>query len=328
MRNPDLTRYRIESHPQRIEFEVPTGTPYGELVSVAGKAFCASMRDTGIEQMPSNWAPLLRDYYQAAGITKSVYTGTASPTPPPLPGWRTLVLMTAGKDSTLKLLHQVERYGQKDVVAFYVDGLNRSEASYERDAVRRISETLGVRHVIVRCRVSGAKNRTGHWIGLRNQLVHAIAAAWAPALDGGRLADGTHHEITSETSPLWTQSRSAYRQWASITGMPVETMDMGEIEIIEEMWEQHPGFLAMTVSCYTQRNFREKQHEKTGKRFPQSWVHPTGCGICLKCLRIQGVVAMLRGDDSMLEYVMERRAKDHPNDSMLRKLHDRVHSNA
>ncbi len=328
MHDPELITLDLNSPPQRVRVDVPSDEDFRPWMHAAMKCYCASMREKPFERAPMGWHALVRGFFAAQGTDRRVFQDEPCPAFTKWDGDRVMVCLTGGKDSVLMLLEMIEARGADNVIGFYVDGLNRSEASYERAAVSAICEKHGVRYAIARAQVSGAKNRTGHQIGLRDQLVLTMAMMYARYFEANSFAMGIHFDEHDETAPTWSESATAIGLWSELTGFTVHTLPIDELAIINRMIEHHMDTLEMTVSCYTQRNFRESQHARMVKKFPDSWVHPNGCGICNKCLRIQGAVALHRGDTAMLDYVMTRHEKDFPDEPTLRLIRDQIQSAA
>jgi len=329
MCNPDLITLDLKSAPQRIRVTVPNYPDMLPFMGAAMKIFAASMRDKGLERIPYGFADLVKGYYKVMRIEKKVIVTNTVDSFESWDGDKVMVCLTGGKDSAMMLLECVAKYGNENVIGFYVDGINRSEQSYEREAAKRICEKHGVQYIQAQAQISGAMNRSGHLIGLRDQLILSMASMFARQEGVSKLALGLHYDPNSETSPTWSESKTALTMWVELAhdcGFPVEliVLPYNEIETIDKIYADHPDTLALTVSCYTQRNFRENQHTKMRKRYPNSWVHPTGCGLCVKCLRIQGVVAVEERNTEMMDYVVQRHLADYPNDPTLVLVNERI----
>ena len=335
MRNSDLIVLDLKSPPQRIQVTVPRYEDMFSYMSASMKLFAASMRDTGFERIPDGFDKMLSGYYEANEITKIIQVLDK---PEPFEMWignKCLVLLTGGKDSVMLLIDSIKLYGQDRVIGFYVDGMNRSESVYERESARRICEMLDVRYIQGRIQLSGMKNRAGHLIGLRDQLLLSMATMYARREGASILATGLHYgadEQRTLSRPLWGESKEAIGMWTEITHRcgfqcVIDVLNYTELDTIDKI-AQHPDILALTSSCYTQKNFRENQHARMKTKYPDSWLHPNGCGVCIKCLRINGTMAVQRGDKQLIEYVMGRYKRDYPDDGVLEKLNERIQSHA
>lgn len=330
MSNPELITLDLKSPPQRIRVTVPHYDDMAPFMGAAMQLYAASMRDTGLERLPGRFAKLLTGYYNVVRIDKKVVQTTDVPAFTQWIGDRVMICLTGGKDSVMQLIECIDEYGKDRLIGFYVDGLNRSEQSYEREAVVALCKLHGIPHIIAKAQISGQMNRMGHMIGMRDQLILTMATMYARREAASTLAMGLHFAESSETSPLWSESRTAITLWADIAkakGFPVtiRVLPYDELETIDRIIG-HMDSLNLSVSCYTQRNFRENQHQRMVKKLPGSWVHPNGCGLCIKCVRIQAVIAENNNDQQMIDYVIDRFCKDFPGDGVLGAWNERIQS--
>jgi hypothetical protein len=90
---------------------------------------------------------------------------------------KAIVMFTSGKDSLHLLLRLIEsgKFQPENILCIYVKNLNKSETHYEQIAIRKISLATGMKFKIVELSNSVKINRTGHNIGLREQLILMLA---------------------------------------------------------------------------------------------------------------------------------------------------------
>ena len=192
MSNIKLKTLILKSPPQRVMATVPMVSDMDAFIGAGMKLYAASMRlESGIERMPSGFAALLRGYYAAQGVITKTVLRTKEHVG--FTGWlgnKSVVCLTGGKDSVLMLIEEIEKRGVENVIALYVNGVNRSEQSYERTACGNITDYLGVQLIIVQCTISGVLNRSNNNIGMRDQLIIIFGDGVCSTTRGQQYRDG------------------------------------------------------------------------------------------------------------------------------------------
>lgn len=215
---------------------------------------------------------------------------------------RVSVMFTAGKDSLHLLVRLIERgIRPGNIQAVYVKNLNRSETWYEQRAIPEIASLLGITYQIVDVTNSIRLNRTGHNIGLREQLILACALPYILDFKSPLIFYGLHDGFEHMSPPLYTSHKSAfdiYRNYLFedfnvrlfVANHP-DYPNVSEHSIAKDLITRHRDLLNKSRSCYTQKNFREHHHGNLQAKIPNIPIY-NGCGYCLKCLRINGAILL------------------------------------
>ena len=210
------------------------------------------------------------------------------------------IMFTGGKDSLHALLHYMEKLDKSKIQCIYIPNINRSETLYERKTVEQIAKKCGVSFQIVEIKNSVRINRSNHNIALRDQLILTLALPYIVQFRSSTVCFGLHNAFRHlADSSLFTSHISAFKFLTTrmeSSGINLKIVEhprspITEIEITKELIEKHNEFFWMTNSCYRQLNFRERQNASCQKRHPDFKIY-NGCGNCLKCLRIHGILCL------------------------------------
>lgn len=200
------------------------------------------------------------------------------------------VFLTGGKDSVHCLLRMIETYPLEEIRAIYVDRINKSECYYERKSIKKMCLKLNIPLFIINSTYSMKLNRTGHNIGMREQLILAASLPFLISESIGHVYFGLTHIVdrlpTDEDSVLEWQRKDFENLGVNIQiNRHVDYPNITEQEIMKDMIERFPDVLNMVTSCYTQINWREQMHDRIKSNFSSLNIY-SGCGYCLKCIRI------------------------------------------
>jgi len=200
------------------------------------------------------------------------------------------VFLTGGKDSVHCLLRMIETYPIEEIRAIYVDRINKSECYYERKSIKKICLKLKIPLFIINSTYSMKLNRTGHNIGMREQLILAASLPFLISESIGDVYFGLTHIVdrlpTDEDSVIEWQRKDFENLGINIKiHRHIDYPNITEQEIMKDMIERFPDVLNMVTSCYTQINWREQMHERIKNDFNSLNLY-SGCGYCIKCLRI------------------------------------------
>jgi hypothetical protein len=272
------------------------------------------------KQLPLIWThvprqihALVSEYFRLNGLGEPPPPDTIAPRPPcappaPLNADRVTVLCSGGKDSVHLAVRLLELgLAPRDLLLVYVPNVNRSESPYERRAVHNVARALGVCGVAVEITNGIKLNRTGHNIGLREQLLLCCALPYILGFGSGRVYFGSMGREWEELHPeLYASNRQAHALYADFLadyGIPltiaphIDCPGRDERWLLEDFIRRHRELLELTASCYTQANFRERHHALLAAKVPTLPIYQ-GCGICLKCLRINA--GLLLYDEAMI----------------------------
>jgi hypothetical protein len=241
---------------------------------------------------------LIKGYYAANQVPLRNFKTVGAPVKPfegSLSGdpGRAIVYLTGGKDSVHLAVRLKEKLGAVNVKAVYVAGLNRSETFYERRTVPIICSKIGIDVDIYECSNGIKLNRTGHNIGLREQLVIALSWPTIVNFNAGSLYFGLTHDESLIPSMLWTDTPEAFEsmeEFGRYYGQQfkikrhLDYPGITEELIMRDMIVQYPHLLKHVESCYTQMNWRENMHKMLANSCGLEIYK--GCGYCVKCCRI------------------------------------------
>ena len=248
---------------------------------------------------------------------------------------RVSIMFTGGKDSLHLLLKLIEQYGRENIIAIYCKNLNRSEACYEKETVKIICDKLGVKYRLIDITNSIKLNRNDHNIGLREQLILGCALPYIMSFKASKVFYGLHDGFEKLTPALFTSHKKAFAHVTkSLTSYGVnleirnhiDYPDVSEISILKDLIENHYDLFLMTNSCYTQKNFREMHHEKQQSKYKTIRLY-NGCGVCLKCLRINAALLIYRDVEKnkvesirLSQFIAGKFHRDYPGDNILKEL--------
>ena len=182
------------------------------------------------------------------------------------------VMFTSGKDSlhlTLRLI-ETGKFSHKDIIWVYVKNLNRSETHYEQIAAKKLAERLSIKLHIVDLKNSVKINRTGHNIGLREQLVLTLAIPYIVGFKAKNVFFGLHASFVDIHQYLFSSHKSAFDllnisyEKAGISlviSNHIDYPEVTELGIAKYLVEKHRDLLDLTSSCYSQINWREQNPE-------------------------------------------------------------------
>ena len=242
------------------------------------------------------------------------------------------IMFTGGKDSLHVLMYLLndKKVKPQDIQCVYIPNINKSETHYERQTVEKICTKAKVKFVVVEVSNSVRINREGHNIGLRDQLLVTLALPYIIDFQSPTVIFGLHHAFDKMDAPLFTSHSSAFNclelalrnLGVEIKIEPHPSRGISEIQITRELIEKYPEYFWMTNSCYRQLNFRERQHKACQERNPDFKIYH-GCGSCLKCLRINGILALYESSGNfaarwnMAKEVNNTFVKKYPHDETL-----------
>lgn len=217
------------------------------------------------------------------------------------------VMFTSGKDSLHLFLRLIEsgKYLPGNILCIYVKNLNRSETHYEQLAIRKISQATGMKFKIVDLANSVKINRTGHNIGLREQLILMLSLPYILNFGASEVYYGLHASFYNQHKFLLSSHQSSFdlvtKALVSYYGVQINVHNhidypnVDELGIARDLIERHRDLLNLTSSCYAQINWREKNNKFLQESVPTIKVY-NGCGYCLKCLRINGAILLYDKD--------------------------------
>lgn len=228
-----------------------------------------------------------------------------------------IVFLTTGKDS-LFLLKKVLERGVRPV-AVYISGINRSESIYEKRAFWDACRVFGVPGKMFHFTNSIKYNRSGHHIGLRDQVISSIAIENLSSKKMN-LYFGVTHVI--QPPKLYSETKEAHayliRQAEKIYDNKIEVTflsDLGFHEFDALKWIVEENKLDLTTSCYAQMNFREQKNRSMRSNFPIQKLYK-GCGHCIKCLRINGAILAFGCRTKEFEKYWMSKTENQPDDTI------------
>lgn len=217
-------------------------------------------------------------------------------------GQKVAVAFSGGKDCVY-LVDKLIKSGKNpnDILCLYIPNLNKSESHYEKIAVEKISNYLGCQFHILDVTNSIKINRSGHNIGIREQLISCLCLPYMIQFGADSLYFGLKSE-KSDDDLLFTDRRDVFQILQNRINQDVPQINlipygplegMTDLEISKCIFQNSPKLLELTSSCYTQINFREKRHDKLQSQFPSMKLY-NGCGQCQKCMIINGAIAIFQ----------------------------------
>lgn len=211
---------------------------------------------------------------------------------------RHVLMFTSGKDSLDLLLRLLGDHPKENILCLYLKNINRSETHYEQKYIKEICKILEVNYEIIECSNGVSINRTGHNIGLRDQLILGASVPYILKFNAKNVWFGIHHSFTELLENLYTSHQKAFRHMQNhLEKLMVEinvrchldAPELNELLITKRLIENNPELLRLTSSCYAQQNFRERHYANLKKKFPTLPLYE-GCGHCVKCCRINGAI--------------------------------------
>ncbi len=285
---------------ERFQITSPALQGHSEIFSQMAYAYWASAKKKSVvlsKLLSQHIDDLLKEYLQTNSV-KLTAPGAPGVTPKlakkiNLDESKHVVFLTSGKDSVHLLNKICENFGPLNVLAIYVDRINKSEAVYESEQAPIIASHFGCHFQMIEVTNSISLNRDGHNIGLRDQMI--LVSALASVLNFG--AKTVWYGVTHHVQPpaLWTETYEAHSHLLKLINATYDCdlkvrfhceNGVHEIDILKAIVNQ-PELLKLTSSCYTQKNFREHRHEILRSKFPMQVLYH-GCGYCVKCMRING----------------------------------------
>ncbi len=260
--------------------------------------------------------------------------------PLPLDKDKTTIMFTGGKSSLHALLTLLEKTKPKNIQCIYIPNISKSESIYERKSVEEICTRLETRFKIVECSNSVRLNRANHNIGLRDQLLVVLALPYIVDFGSSNIIFGLHDAFITRSGPLFTSHGSAFlllseriaQNGMSLKIGPHPISDITRPEIIKDLVKKWPEYFWMTNSCSRQPSSRVDQNSKLKERHPDFKIY-NGCGTCIKCLRTNGVLALLEGSGhrvarwNMAKEVSNIYLKKFQNDLELKNIVKELHTN-
>jgi 7-cyano-7-deazaguanine synthase in queuosine biosynthesis len=280
---------------------------YAEIFQLTASAYYASA-----SKRPPRWrtaipaplAKLVAEYFRhnsTAIINEPLTDRRAGIADLPASRQRVTVMFSGGKDSAHVLQRLLEKGCRpQDLQAIYITNINRSETAYEKRAAWAICRSLDVTPHVVEVNNSVKLNRTGHNIGLREQLLLGLALPWVTHFQSQRVIFGATRAFEVIQAPLYCTHRSAFELYSEFLreyGITVDIEnhpdypEVTESGILRDLIERGRALLDATSSCYTQMNFREAHHDRLQAKLPAMPLY-NGCGSCLKCLRINAAILL------------------------------------
>ncbi len=255
-----------------------------------------------LQMVPEPLSNLLAKYYELnldEWNIKNISDKSKSEVKTPLDKNKITIMFTGGKDSLHVLLTLLKKHKAENIQCVYIPNINKSESYYERTTVDKICTKAKVKFIVVDVSNSVRINREGHNIGLRDQLLVVLALPYILQFGSHRVIFGLHDAFWKLSGPLFTSHCSAFgflmdhlrEMGVEIKIEPHPNKAITEIQITRELIEKWPEYFWMTNSCYRQLNFRERQHKACQERHPDFKIYH-GCGNCIKCLRINGILAL------------------------------------
>jgi len=209
------------------------------------------------------------------------------------------VAFSGGKDCVY-LVHKLIESGYKpeNILNLYIPSLNKSESYYEKIAVEKISKKFGCQFHIIPTVNSIKLNRTGHNIGVREQLIAGLCLPYMIQFGASKIYFGLKKEVSN--SHLYSDDPKVFKLYQDRINKDVPQIELvpysllkgtTDLDIAKVMAREMRDILDITSSCYTQLNFREKRHETLKQRFKEIPIY-NGCGSCQKCMIINAAIVL------------------------------------
>lgn len=288
-----------------VEYQFEVGEWFKQLFYEMGQAYFYSAtkdHEVYLEDVSEAMKNLIQEYYMGVGVHMSRFKHI------PLNRFtqakhevnldKITVAFSGGKDCIHLLLKLIESgIDKKDITCVYITNLNRSESFYEQQSGAEICAKLGVEYALIPINNSIPVNRSGHNIGLREQLVSTLALPIMVKNGSSILYFG--NKIVNRPGQIWCTTPKPFElitERFAQSGITYQMMihpghknDITDVDITNDMLENYPEYLQMSSSCYTQQNFREQKHKMLKQNLPDIPIYH-GCGNCQKCVIINGCV--------------------------------------
>lgn len=255
-------------------------------------------------------ARLARSYLDARALGAPIDSSKGLKTSP-LETGRPIVFFTSGKDS----MHLALFLKKRSPYLVYIDGLNRSESFYEKKTAKAFASRFGFDLIFLKIPKALKRNRSGHNIGLRDQIIVATAYPEIKKLGVREVWFGVTHPV--QPPELFTETALAHDLASSLYDHEFNVRfhfenGFSEMDIMKDFVEG--DLLRYTSSCYAQPNFREHKHKLLKNKFPNQQIYH-GCGSCVKCLRINGaIVAFDENVSPAFQAFWLRKTRNHEDD--------------
>lgn len=289
-------------------YELNNVLPLSDLIlSTIQSYYFSTIRPSSIHstQMTRNAINLIKNYYEINNHQTSIFClpKKLKKTVVATSEKKAACLITGGKDSVHLLMRLVERYGKNNVIAIYVSNINKSEAAAEKKAVVSIAKLVGVKCSVVQVGNGIKITRTHHNIGLREQLLIALALPIMAAFGAQNIYFGLTHGAAHRPPALWTDSDEAMNLIARDCldkGIKIkwhyhlDSPNIDEDKIVYQLITKWPVLWDHISSCYTQLTWRGKMKQMLESKVNMPIYN--GCGYCLKCCRINASFLLHRQD--------------------------------
>jgi hypothetical protein len=201
---------------------------------------------------------------------------------------RAIVSYSAGKDSLHSMLRAQDTWGDENVMAVHIGGLNTANASGERRFAFRQAEKLGFPHFrIVELKSSARCTKNGFQV-MRSRDFFMTGILVPVALQFGAsdiITEG--FEEANEDEPFTGQERNMrdFNDVLKSMGIPVQVrwFNLPEMYVIREVYEQRPGWMPEVHNCFSIACRKDQRRRSWARRTPSWPLYDSQCGSCVKC---------------------------------------------
>lgn len=198
---------------------------------------------------------------------------------------RVVVALSGGKDSLWNMWRAQERFGTENVLAVHIAGLNRRNASGEREYAALQAKRFGFNFRIIDLH-NGSIETGFRVMRSRDMLLTALISPLA-------IEFGASHIITEgfaegNSGNLFTGQEENMLLFSDLLGKLGVPVAVGwenkrEIDIVLDLAINRPDWLKLVHNCFAPPNYKIHLNKCWHKKTPTMPMWESQCGSCVKC---------------------------------------------
>lgn len=199
---------------------------------------------------------------------------------------RAVVAYSAGKDSMWNLWWAQEKYGEENVLCVHIYGLNRNNATQEREYCQRQAKELKLPHFKVIDLLNSSQNTGFKIMRSRDMFIMALVAPLAiefgasEIITEGFAESGPNEPFTGQETGMLQ-----FNDFLKKTKVPLKVSwrNRKEMLVVKDLLVHRPDWLPHVCNCFACLHHKPNCRRAWKKRMPSFKLYDSQCGSCVKC---------------------------------------------
>ncbi len=199
---------------------------------------------------------------------------------------RVVVAYSAGKDSMWNMWWALREYGPENVMAFHISGLNRNNASHEREFCLRQQKEFGFKNFKIVSLLNSSRNTGYRTMLSRDIFLSGVAIPVALEFGAQKIITEGFAE-TGSAEPFSGQPGNIgfFNKILHQLGIWVQVSWRNRLEMdtVKDLFESKPEWMPHVCNCFASPHHFPSRRAYWVAKAPSFKLYDSQCGSCVKC---------------------------------------------